>query len=59
MVWAALPMIDGSPAWFVWLAQWWMVPYGLALVWTIASGIEYFWNARDLLKQAVVNSAVE
>jgi hypothetical protein len=52
-------MIDGSPAWFVWLSQWWYVPYGLALVWTIASGVEYFWNARDLLKQAVVNSAVE
>ena len=59
MVWAALPMIDGSPTWFVWLSQWWMVPYGLALIWTIASGVEYFWNARDLLKQAVVNSAVE
>jgi CDP-diacylglycerol--glycerol-3-phosphate 3-phosphatidyltransferase len=59
MVWAALPMIAGSPVWLVWLSQWWYVPYGLALVWTIASGIEYFWNARDLLKQAVVNSAVE
>lgn len=59
IVWAALPMIHGTPAWFVWLSQWWMVPYGLALIWTVASGFEYFWNARDLLKKAVVNSTIE
>ncbi|NBU64166.1 MAG: CDP-diacylglycerol--glycerol-3-phosphate 3-phosphatidyltransferase [Chloroflexia bacterium] len=59
MVWSGLPMIDGTPVWLVWLSQWWYLPYGLALVWTIASGVEYFWNARELLQQAVVNAASE
>ncbi|MFM2031605.1 MAG: hypothetical protein RLZZ297_370 [Chloroflexota bacterium] len=53
LVYTALPMIPGSPWWFVWLSEWWLVPSVLAMVWTIGSGIEYFWNARALLARAV------
>ncbi len=53
LVFYALPQIVGSPWWFVWLSTWWLIPAGLALVWTVGSGIEYFWNARALLARAV------
>ncbi|GAB4209771.1 MAG: CDP-alcohol phosphatidyltransferase family protein [Roseiflexaceae bacterium] len=29
----------------------WYVPMGLALVWTVFSGLEYLWNARTLLTE--------
>ena len=56
LVFAALPGIAGSPWWFIWLSEWWIIPTALALVWTIGSGIEYFWNARALLARAVSGS---
>ena len=31
------------------LANMWPVPMALAVLWTIGSGIEYFWNARPML----------
>jgi CDP-diacylglycerol--glycerol-3-phosphate 3-phosphatidyltransferase len=55
LVYAALPQIPGSPWWFVWLSEWWLIPTVVALVWTIGSGIEYFWNARALLARAVTS----
>jgi len=56
LVYTALPGIAGSPWWFVWLSEWWIIPTALALVWTIGSGVEYFWNARALLARAVSRS---
>jgi CDP-diacylglycerol--glycerol-3-phosphate 3-phosphatidyltransferase len=53
LVFTALPSIPGSPWWFVWLSEWWIVSTTLALIWTVGSGIEYFWNARELLARAV------
>jgi len=53
LVYTALQGIPASPWWFVWLSEWWIVPTVLALVWTVGSGIEYFWNARALLARAV------
>jgi CDP-diacylglycerol--glycerol-3-phosphate 3-phosphatidyltransferase len=58
MVYYALPSIPETPFWFVWLSQWWQIPAGFALIWTIASGAEYFWNARELLAKAVFNSNI-
>lgn len=52
MVFLALQVID-APWWLEWLAQWWQIPMALGLIWTVASGVEYFWNARQLLAQAV------
>jgi len=52
MVFLALQVIDG-PWWLEWLAQWWQFPMALGLIWTVASGVEYFWNARQLLANAV------
>ncbi|NOK61562.1 MAG: CDP-diacylglycerol--glycerol-3-phosphate 3-phosphatidyltransferase [Chloroflexi bacterium AL-W] len=31
------------------IANMWPIPMALALIWTIGSGIEYFWNARPML----------
>jgi len=52
MVYLALQVID-APLWLEWLAQWWQFPMALGLIWTVASGVEYFWNARQLLANAV------
>jgi hypothetical protein len=52
MVFLALQVID-APWWLEWLAQWWQIPMALGLIWTVASGIEYFWNARQLLAKTV------
>ena len=30
----------------------WPIPMGMAVIWTIASGIEYFWNAWTLLNDS-------
>lgn len=53
LCYAAFPTLTWVPWWLLWLSQWWYVPYSLAIVWTVGSGIEYFWNARDLLKKAL------
>lgn len=53
MCYAAFPDLAWMPWWMIWLSQWWYIPYALALFWTVGSGIEYFWNARDLLKKAL------
>jgi CDP-diacylglycerol--glycerol-3-phosphate 3-phosphatidyltransferase len=52
MVYLALQVID-APLWLEWLAQWWQFPMALGLIWTVVSGVEYFWNARQLLAKAV------
>lgn len=52
MVFLALQVID-APLWLEWLAQWWQFPMALGLIWTVVSGVEYFWNARQLLAKAV------
>ena len=41
--------LDGPLLFVVRLASIWPVPMGLALAWTILSGVEYFWKARSLL----------
>jgi CDP-diacylglycerol--glycerol-3-phosphate 3-phosphatidyltransferase len=34
---------------FAWFSSLWPVPMALALIWTIGSGVEYFWKAWPLL----------
>lgn len=58
MVYVALGQLPDAPAWFFWLSQWWQIPAALALIWTVASGVEYFWNARELLAKAVFNTNI-
>ncbi|MEY3990525.1 MAG: hypothetical protein RI985_1606 [Chloroflexota bacterium] len=58
MVYVALGQLPDVPAWFFWLSQWWQFPTALALIWTVASGVEYFWNARELLAKAVFNTNI-
>ena len=41
--------LDGLALFVVRLVSIWPVPMGLALAWTIFSGVEYFWKARSLL----------
>jgi CDP-diacylglycerol---glycerol-3-phosphate 3-phosphatidyltransferase len=50
---AAVLPTSWVPWWFLWLAALWYIPMGLALIWTIFSGVEYFWNARALLREAL------
>lgn len=42
-----------TPPLFLLLSALWPLPMALALIWTIFSGVEYFWNARGLLKEAL------
>ncbi len=42
----------GAPEALLLLASFWPVVLGIALVWTIGSGIEYFWKALPLLRPA-------
>lgn len=58
MVFHALPDIPAAPGWFVWLSTWWQLPAALTIIWTVASGVEYFWNARELLAKAVFNTNI-
>ncbi len=50
---AAALQLPGSPTWLTGLLGLWPVAIGAALVWTVGSGIEYFWNARDLLRRSL------
>lgn len=58
MVYVAMVQLPEAPGWLYWLSQWWEFPAGLALIWTVASGVEYFWNARALLAKAVFTTEI-
>jgi CDP-diacylglycerol--glycerol-3-phosphate 3-phosphatidyltransferase len=49
LVAAALAELPSAPLLLTTLANLWPFPMGLALFWTVFSGIEYFWKARPLL----------
>jgi len=54
LVWCLLDAAaraSGSPEWVLLITGVWPVVLGLALIWTVGSGIEYFWNARRLLRE--------
>ena len=48
---AAVRAIPGSPEALLTLASFWPLVLGLALIWTIGSGVEYFWKAMPLLRR--------
>jgi CDP-diacylglycerol--glycerol-3-phosphate 3-phosphatidyltransferase len=45
------------PGWVTFLTGLWPVVLGLALIWTVGSGAEYFWNARGLLRRGAMPTA--
>jgi CDP-diacylglycerol---glycerol-3-phosphate 3-phosphatidyltransferase len=42
----------GAPAWAQLITGAWPVVLGLALIWTVGSGVEYFWKAVPLLRES-------
>jgi CDP-diacylglycerol--glycerol-3-phosphate 3-phosphatidyltransferase len=44
--------LSGMALYWAQLVNLWPIPMGLAVIWTIASGIEYFWNAWTLLNNS-------
>lgn len=42
-----------TPELLLMLTALWPIPMALAMIWTIGSGVEYFWNARALLRDAL------
>ena len=38
------------------LSSWWPIPMGLAVIWTVGSGVDYFWKARYLLSSNWANA---
>jgi CDP-diacylglycerol---glycerol-3-phosphate 3-phosphatidyltransferase len=44
--------LSGVALFWAQLINLWPIPMGLAVIWTIASGIEYFWNAWTLLNDS-------
>jgi CDP-diacylglycerol--glycerol-3-phosphate 3-phosphatidyltransferase len=48
---AAVRAIPGSPDALLTLASFWPFVLGLALLWTVGSGVEYFWKAMPLLRR--------
>lgn len=50
---AAAIATPGIPQPLLLLTSLWPVPMALALIWTIGSGVEYFWKARELLRSAL------
>jgi CDP-diacylglycerol--glycerol-3-phosphate 3-phosphatidyltransferase len=46
----AAAITAGITAPFIFLPMLWPIPMAIALILTIVSGIEYFWNARTLLR---------
>src|SRR5262245_5766457 len=44
--------LSGLALYWAQLVNLWPIPMGLAVIWTIASGIEYFWNAWTLLNNS-------
>lgn len=49
LVSAAAAQIEGVPTLLLLFFNLWPIPMGLALLWTIFSGLEYLWKARVLL----------
>jgi CDP-diacylglycerol--glycerol-3-phosphate 3-phosphatidyltransferase len=49
---AAAIVTPGIPEPLLLLTSLWPIPIALALIWTIGSGVEYFWKARALLQAA-------
>ncbi|GAB4111851.1 MAG: CDP-alcohol phosphatidyltransferase family protein [Roseiflexaceae bacterium] len=50
---AAASASPGLPEWLLMFTGLWLIPAGLTLIWTILSGVEYFWNARAILRDAL------
>jgi CDP-diacylglycerol---glycerol-3-phosphate 3-phosphatidyltransferase len=53
LVWCLLDAAargTGAPGWVLLVTGVWPAVMGLALIWTVGSGVEYFWNARHLLR---------
>jgi CDP-diacylglycerol--glycerol-3-phosphate 3-phosphatidyltransferase len=48
---AAALASPGLPGWIAALTGLWPVVLGLALIWTVGSGVEYFWKALPLLRR--------
>ncbi|ABU58033.1 CDP-diacylglycerol--glycerol-3-phosphate 3-phosphatidyltransferase [Roseiflexus castenholzii DSM 13941] len=48
---AAARASPGAPGALLTLASLWPLVLGIALVWTIGSGVEYFWKAMPLLRR--------
>jgi CDP-diacylglycerol---glycerol-3-phosphate 3-phosphatidyltransferase len=48
----AFDSLSGVALFWAQLVNIWPIPMGLAVIWTIASGIEYFWNAWTLLNNS-------
>ena len=48
---AAVRALPGTPGSLLTLASFWPFVLGLALLWTIGSGVEYFWKAMPLLRR--------
>lgn len=46
---AALAATPAAPQWAIAVTSLWPLALGLALLWTLGSGVEYFWQARPLL----------
>ncbi|MDZ4717033.1 MAG: CDP-diacylglycerol--glycerol-3-phosphate 3-phosphatidyltransferase [Roseiflexaceae bacterium] len=50
---AAASVTPGIPGPLLLLTSLWPIPITLALIWTVGSGVEYFWKARSLLRAAL------
>ena len=49
---AAVHSLPGTPDALILLASIWPVVLGIALLWTVGSGVEYFWKAWPLLRES-------
>lgn len=54
---AAVRVLPGMPEALVLLASIWPLILGIALIWTVGSGVEYFWKAWPLLRAAARTDA--
>ena len=54
---AAIAGLPSAPSLLTLLVNLWPVPMALALVWTVFSGVEYFWKAWPLLKSQLPPAA--
>ena len=48
----AATLTPGASEWVLLLTGAWPVVLGLALIWTVGSGVEYFWKALPLLRES-------
>jgi CDP-diacylglycerol--glycerol-3-phosphate 3-phosphatidyltransferase len=44
--------LSGLALFWAWVVNLWPIPMGLAVIWTIFSGVEYFWKAWSLLNES-------